>query len=226
MNDIQKALFSLQDPAYRDFQAKLMPTVDKSRIIGIRTPVLRKEAKEFAKTPEAEDFLKTLPHKYYEENNLHAFLVAEIKEFDRAMEETERFLPYIDNWATCDSFVPKAFRKHPERLLPKAKAWLKDTKPYTVRYGIKMLMDVYLDEHFSPEYPAWVAAVRSDEYYVKMMQAWYFATALAKQEDNVLPYIKERKLPPWVHNKTIQKAVESFRISPELKEELKKLRIK
>ena len=224
--DIRKELFNLQDTKYRDFHAKLMPTVDKELIIGIRTPVLRKFANSIKNTPDAEKFLKNLPHKFYEENNLHAFLLEKTSNFYTAISETERFLPYIDNWATCDGFFPKVFLKNEDLLLPKIKTWIESDMPYTVRYAILLLMKVYLDEHFKEEYLSLVAGIKSEHYYVKMMQAWYFATALAKQYDDAIKYLEGKKLDIWVHNKTIQKAVESYRIDKETKEYLKTLKLK
>lgn len=224
MNELQTTLFGLQDLKYRDFHSRLMPGIDKDTIIGIRTPVLRKFAKEFAGTTEAETFLQELPHQYYEENNLHMMLLAGIKEYEKCVCEVEHFLPYINNWATCDSPAPKCFAKHKEELLPKIRTWMVSDHTYTIRYGIEMLMNLYLEEDFKPEYPKLVVAVQSEEYYVNMMIAWYFATALAKQWDAVLPYLEARKLSPWVHRKTIQKAVESYRITDEQKIYLKSLR--
>lgn len=224
MNELQTTLFGLQDLKYRDFHSRLMPGIDKDTIIGIRTPVLRKFAKEFAGTTEAETFLQELPHQYYEENNLHMMLLAGIKEYEKCVCEVERFLPYINNWATCDSPAPKCFAKHKEELLPKIRTWMVSDHTYTIRYGIEMLMNLYLEEDFKPEYPKLAAAVQSEEYYVNMMIAWYFATALAKQWDAVIPYLEQRKLSPWVHRKTIQKAVESYRITDEQKIYLKSLR--
>lgn len=221
---LQEQLFSLQDPKYREFHSKLMPETDKESIIGIRVPVLRKFAREFAKTSEAELFLQQLPHKYYEENNLHMMLITQIKDYGKCMEEVKRFLPYIDNWATCDFPEPKCFRKNKEAVLVEVRKWINSTETYTIRYGIGMLMRLYLDEDFSSEYLQMAAQVHSQEYYVNMMIAWYFATALAKQWDTVIPYLEERKLDRWVHQKTIQKAVESFRITPEQKVYLKSLR--
>ena len=222
---ILERLLALQDNAYQAFQSKLIPTKSPETIIGVRTPLLRKLAKELAGTPQAESFLRTLPHTYYEENNLHAFLVERIRDYDTALAETEAFLPYIDNWATCDCFSPKAFAKHKAELIVPIRRWLKSDQLYTVRYAMGMLMRYYLDEEFRPEYLAWVAGVHSGEYYLNMMRAWFFATALAKQPDAALPWLTERRLDVWTHNKTIQKAGESFRISPEMKQQLRKLRI-
>lgn len=224
--DIQKELFKLQDKTYREFHAKLMPTVDKELIIGIRTPILRRFSNSIKNTPDAEKFLNTLPHNFYEENNLHAFLLESEKDFDKALSETEKFLPYIDNWATCDGFMPKVFSKNTELLLPKIKLWIKSEKPYIVRYALLLLMKLYLDEHFKSEYLMMIADIKSEHYYVKMMQAWYFATALAKQYNEAIKYIENKKLDVWVHNKTIQKAVESYRIDNDTKKYLKTLRIK
>ena len=226
ITNVQTRLFELQDLKYRDFHAKLMPTVNKEKIIGVRTPALRVFAKKYGKTDEAKEYLQILPHQYYEENNLHGLLIEQIKDYDICLEELERFLPYIDNWATCDLPEPKCFRKHKEDLFPVIKEWIASDRTYTVRYGIGMLMRLYLDDGFKEEYLELAAGVRSEEYYVNMMIAWYMATALAKQWDSTIPYITGRKLDVWVHNKTIQKAVESFRISNEQKEILKSLRIK
>lgn len=224
MNSLQKQLFELQDLKYRDFHSKLLPGIDKEKIIGIRTPQLRKFAKEFAKTKEADLFLQDLPHTYYEENNLHMMLVSWMKDYGACLKEVRRFLPYIDNWATCDLPLPKCFEKHKTELLPEIQSWIMDTHTYTIRYGIGVLMRLYLDESFLPEFPELVAQVRSEEYYVNMMIAWYMATALAKQWETIIPYIEQKKLPEWVHRKTIQKAVESYRITPEQKAYLKTFR--
>lgn len=223
--DILEQLLALRDNAYQAFQAKLMPTISPETIIGVRTPLLRKLAKELYGTPQAEAFLNSLPHKYYEENNLHAFLIERIRDYDTALAETERFLPYIDNWATCDCFCPKVFAKHKAELLEAIRRWLASDQLYTVRYAIGMLMRHYLDEAFQPEFLAWVAGVQSEEYYINMMRAWYFATALAKQPGKTLPWLTERRLDVWTHNKTIQKAVESHRISAEMKQQLRGMRI-
>lgn len=225
LNVISEELFTLQDTEYQVFQSKLMPTIPPETVIGVRTPLLRKLAKELAGTPQAEHFLQSLPHRYYEENNLHAFLIEKIRDYDTALAETERFLPYINNWATCDCFCPKVFAKHKEELLIPLRRWLGSDQTYTVRYAMGMLMRYYLDEDFQPEYLAWVAGVHSEEYYLNMMRAWYFATALAKQPDAALPWLTDRRLDVWTHNKTIQKAAESYRISPEMKQQLRELRI-
>ena len=221
MEEIQKHLFELQDIKYRDFHSRLMPDTDKETVIGIRVPVLRKYAKSIAGTELSEKFIKELTHHYYEENNLHMMLITRIKDYDRCISEIERFLPYIDNWATCDFPAPKCFENHKEELLPVIKCWIASSETYTIRYGIGMLMRLYLDEDFEPEYVKLVAGVESDEYYVNMMIAWYMATALAKQWDAVIPYIEEHRMSDWVHRKTIQKAVESYRITDEQKRYLK-----
>lgn len=221
MKEIQQLLFELQDMAYRDFHSRLMPDIDKETVIGIRVPVLRKYAKSIVGTELAEKFIKELPHRYYEENNLHMMLITRIKDYEKCLSEIERFLPYIDNWATCDFPAPKCFENHKEDLLPVIKRWIASSETYTIRYGIGMLMRLYLDEDFDPEYVRIVAEVKSDEYYVNMMIAWYMATALAKQWDAVIPYIEEHRMPDWVHRKTIQKAVESYRIADEQKKYLK-----
>ena len=226
MVDIQQELFEMQDLKYKDFHSRLMPTVSPEAIIGVRTPQLRKFARDFAKTPESHEFIKQLPHKFYEENNVHAFVIEQIKNYEAAMSETEKFLPYIDNWATCDMFLPKAFKKNTDKLILKIDEWIKSDKIYTVRYAIGLLMSLYLDDEFKLEYPEAVASVRSEEYYVNMMIAWYFATALAKRYDEVLPYITEKRLDTWTHNKAIQKAIESNRISKETKEYLKTFKIR
>lgn len=225
LNVISEELFALQDTEYQTFQSKLMPTIPPETVIGVRTPLLRKLAKELAGTPQAEHFLQSLPHRYYEENNLHAFLIEKIRDYDTALAETERFLPYINNWATCDCFCPKVFAKHKAELLIPLRRWLGSDQTYTVRYAMGMLMRYYLDEDFQPEYLAWVAGVHSEEYYLNMMRAWYFATALAKQPDAALPWLTDRRLDVWTHNKTIQKAAESYRIPPEMKQQLRELRI-
>lgn len=224
MTKLQEKLFELQDLKYRDFQSRLLPGIEKETIIGIRTPNLRKFAKEFAGTKESEQFLQELPHQYYEENNLHLMLVAQIGDYEKCLEEIKRFLPYIDNWATCDLPLPKCFEKNKTELIAEVKTWVTSKETYIIRYGIGALMRLYLDEKFDEEYPKLVSNVISAEYYVNMMIAWYFATALAKQWDAVIGYIEERKLSEWVHKKTIQKAVESYRITKEQKEYLRSLR--
>ena len=223
---IREDLFAMQDLSYRDFHSRLMPDVDKAAVIGVRVPELRKYVKELVKDPEIQEFLDDLPHQYYEENNVHGFLIQQMKEYEKCMEELEKFLPYINNWATCDMTSPKVFKKHKEELLEAVRRWIASDHVYTVRYGIGMLMQHYLAEDFREEYPQMVSEIQSEEYYVNMMIAWYFATALAKQYETILPYIEKQKLDVWTHNKTIQKACESYRITPEQKAYLRTLKIK
>ena len=224
--EIRKELYLLQDEAYREFQAKLIPGMGLDQVIGVRTPLLRKLARQIVKEEDTQAFLEELPHEYFDETQLHAFVISEIRDPEEAFWRTEQFLPYVNNWATCDQLSPKVFRKCRKELLHHIEQWLASGRTYTVRFGIGMLMQHFLDEAFDPKYPAMVAKVRSEEYYVNMMIAWYFATALAKQYEAVLPYIEKQKLDPWTHNKTIQKAVESYRITPQQKEYLKTLKVK
>lgn len=221
----QELLFQLQDKGYRDFHSKLIPTIPVETIIGVRIPAIRKLAKEYGKDPESVEFLKQLPHTYYDENILHALLVAEIKDYEVCVKEVERFLPYVDNWAVCDIFSPRVFRKNRDRLIDKIKEWAASEHPYTCRFGMEMLMAHFLDEDFRVEYLEIPAAVHSGEYYVNMMIAWFYATALAKQWDAAVGYIEKKCLDPWTHNKTIQKARESYRITREQKEYLKTLKV-
>jgi len=225
---IQSDLFAMQDITYRDFHSKLMPTINKELVIGVRTPQLRKYSKELYKTQkeDAEVFMQTLPHTYYEENNVHAFLIEQIKDYDECIKALDEFLPYVDNWATCDMMAPKVFKKHLPKLLTEIKRWIASEHTYMIRFAIDMLMKFYLDEEFKTEQADMVAAVQSKEYYIKMVIAWYFATALAKQYEVILPYIEEKRLDVWTHTKTIQKAVESYRITPEQKIYLKTLKRK
>ncbi|MBR0374497.1 MAG: DNA alkylation repair protein [Mogibacterium sp.] len=226
IDEIREELFRLQDVKYRDFQSGLIPTAPPETQIGVRTPELRKLAKQLVKQDDVQDFLADLPHRYFDENQLHAFILSEIKDFAWCLEEVNRFLPYVDNWATCDQLSPKVFRKHHAELPEPIRAWMASGHTYTIRFGIGMLMEHFLGEDFDIAYPEAIAAVRSEEYYVNMMIAWYFATALAKQYDAALQFLEERRLDPWTHNKTIQKAVESYRITDEQKAYLKSLRIK
>ena len=223
---MRKRLFELQDLKYRDFQAGLIPNIEKNLFIGVRTPELRKLAKEIANDEDTASFLKDVPHKYFDENQLHAFIISLGKNFDETVDAVEAFLPYVDNWATCDQLSPKVFKKHKKELLPYIKKWIKSEKTYTVRFAIGMLMEHYLDEDFDVRYPKMVAGVKSDEYYINMMIAWYFATALAKQYDAIIPFIENECLEAWTHNKAIQKSVESRRISTAQKEYLKTLKRK
>lgn len=225
-SSIQQALFALQDPEYRAFHCRLMPTVDPERVIGVRIPALRKLAKELARTPQAMAFLQALPHFYYEENNLHGLLLCQTRDYAETVALLEAFLPHVDNWATCDLLAPAAFRGTPPQLPAQLRLWLDREHPYTVRFALGMLLRFYLDGAFRPCYLDWAAGVRREEYYINMMLAWYFATALAKQYEEALPYLQQHRLPRWVHNKTIQKAVESYRITPEQKAYLRTLRWK
>lgn len=225
-DEIREELFRLQDPDYRDFQSRLIPTMSTDRMIGVRTPELRKFAKELGKRPDKDEFLENLPHRYYDEDQLHAFLLSEMKDYGECLAAVERFLPFVNNWATCDQMSPRVFRKHRTELLKPIRDWLTSEQPYTVRFGVGMLMEHYLDGDFDLAYPEMVARLRSDEYYVNMMIAWYFATALAKQYDAVLPFLEEQRLDDWTHNKAIQKAIESRRITPEQKAYLRGLKIK
>ncbi|MGN0115815.1 MAG: DNA alkylation repair protein [Acutalibacteraceae bacterium] len=222
---VQKRLFELSDESYRDFHAKLIPTVDKAKIIGVRTPVLRKFANEFAKSPNAAEFLDILPHKYYDEDNLHGFLLEKIRNYDELIMRLDRFLPYVDNWATCDLISPKAFAKNKERLKSDALRWMDSSDTYSVRFGIGCLMRYYLDDDFDISLAKEVADIRSGEYYINMMRAWYFATALAKQYDMVLPFFEQQVIDKWTNNKAIQKAKESFRLTPEQKNALNQYKL-
>ncbi len=224
--NITEQLFSMQDEKYKLFNCKLIPTVDPDTMIGVRVPMLRKLAKELNGTTEAQTFLSELPHKYYEENNLHAFLIALMKDYDNCIAELEQFLPYIDNWATCDGLSPKVFKKHLPELLEHIKVWIASAETYTVRFAIGMLMQFYLDDAFDKQYTDLVVAVQSEEYYVNMMRAWYFATALAKQYDTAVMYLENQRLDVWTHNKTIQKAIESYRITDVQKQYLRSLKRK
>ena len=223
MTPLQKTLFKMQDSGYRDFHSKLMPEIKKENVIGIRTPELRKFAKQFYSTAEAEKFVKNLPHRYYEENNLHAFLLEQIKDYNLLISELEKFLPYIDNWATCDMLRPKIFKNHLPELKAKCLEWINSDSTYTVRFGIVMLMTHFLDDEFDPDLLSRISRIKSDEYYVTMAVAWYFATALAKQYEHTLPYFENKVLCSATHRKAIQKARESYRITPEQKLHLKSL---
>lgn len=225
VDEIQRELFALQDTAYRDFQAKLIPNLENGSMIGVRTPALRKMAKQMAKREEIGAFLEALPHTYFDENQLHAFIIAERKDFSQCMKELTRFLPFVDNWATCDQLSPKIFKKHRQELLPYINEWITSDQTYVVRFAVGMLMEHFLDEDFDLVYPEMVSKIRSEEYYINMMVAWYFATALAKQYDAVLPFIEEERLAAWTHNKAIQKSIESNRITAQQKTYLRGLKV-
>lgn len=223
---IQAQLWAMQDMKYKDFQSKLIPTLASGAIIGVRTPQLRKFAREIAKDPQIEVFLTQLPHRYYDENNVHAFVVEQIKDYEECLAHIQRFLPYVDNWATCDMMAPKVLGRHKAELLMPIRSWIASAETYTIRYGIGMLMRFYLEDDFKPEYLRWVAEVSSQEYYVNMMRAWYFATALAKQYETTVLYLEEKRLDGWTHNKAIQKACESLRVTAEQKKYLRGLKVR
>ncbi len=225
-DDIRKELKKLQDKGYRDMQVTIIPTVEADSIIGVRTPALRQLAKELSKREEISEFLSDLPHKFFEENQLHAFILSGMKDAESCIRLVDEFLPYVDNWATCDQMSPKVFKKHKQLLLENVDKWIRSDHTYVKRFAIGMLMEHFLDEDFKTSYLTKVSKIRSEEYYVNMMIAWYFATALAKQYDAALPFIEKQKLDKWTHNKSIQKAVESYRITPEQKEYLKTLKRK
>ena len=226
IKEIREALLNEKDVKYKDFQGSLIPGVDAEYFIGVRTPRLRAMAKEYAKNKDIQKFLDDLPHKYFDENQLHAFIISGMKDYDKCVEELEKFLPYVDNWATCDQMSPGIFKKHKKEILPLIDKWMKSGETYSIRFGIKMLMEHFLDDDFDIKYAKKVSKVKSEEYYVRMMVAWYMATALAKQYDAVLPIMEDKKMEAWTHNKAIQKAVESYRVSDEHKNYLKTLKIK
>ena len=221
---VEQTLKQMADPKYKEFHQRLMPTVDTDKVLGVRVPDLRKFAKEINKTDSKDAFMKVLPHRYYEEDNLHAFLIEMIKDYDAVIAELNKFLPFVDNWATCDMMSPKIFKKHKRELLDEIDAWINSGETYTIRYGIKCLMQYYLDEDFDASFLKKVADIKSDEYYVNMMRAWYFATALSKQYDVTVKFLENRILDKWTHNKTISKACESYCVTPENKEYIKSLR--
>ena len=225
IDEIKSELFQLQDESYRDFQSKLLPTIDPDTIIGVRTPPLRQYAKQLIKREHLTAFLNNLPHQYFDENQLHAFILSEIKDYGDCMEAVNRFLPFVNNWATCDQMSPRVFKKHKQELLTEIKEWIASDQTYTVRFAIGMLMEHFLDDDFDSSFPRMVASVRSEEYYINMMIAWYFSTALAKQYEAVLPFMEEKRLESWTHNKAIQKAIESNRITLERKDYLRGLKI-
>ena len=222
--NFREELFALQDASYGDFQAKLTPGIPREEFIGVRVPEVRKLSKRLIKEPETAEFLKKLPHKYYDENMLHGLLISEMKDYDACIAEVDKFLPYVDNWAVCDIMSPKVFKRNKTALLDKIKEWSASEKTYTCRFGIEMLMSHFLDDDFKPEYLDIPASVHSEDYYARMMVAWFFATALAKQWGAAVKYVEDNRLDTWTHNKTIQKARESYRITPEQKEYLKTLK--
>ena len=224
--DIESALTEAKDEKFALLTQKTIPTLNKESFIGVRTPDLRKLAKKLAKRDDTGDFLAALPHRFFEEYQLHSFIISEVRDFDECIRLTDAFLPYIDNWATCDQLSPKVFAKHSDKLLPYIDKWLASELTYTVRFAVCSLMRYFLGDSFRSEYADRVAAVSSDEYYINMMRAWYFATALAKNYDEIVPYIEDKRLDVWTHNKTIQKAVESFRITDEQKQYLRTMKIK
>lgn len=226
MDSIKEKLFKLQDKEYRKIQVKTITNIDPDTIIGVRTPELKKLANEMFKSGNYKSFIEDLPHKYFDENQLHAFIISKIKNYDECLDAFNKFLPYIDNWATCDQSCPNAFKKNSDKLIKEIKVWIKSKKTYTIRFGISMLMRNYLDDNYKEEYLELVSKIRSNEYYVNMMIAWFFATALAKRYDDTIKYIENEKLDIWTHNKTIQKAIESYRITIEQKEYLRSLKKK
>ena len=225
-DEIVAELFRLQDKEYARMQTRIIPTVSPDRIIGVRTPALRDFAKNLNKDQDIDEFLSYLPHPYFDEDQLHAFVISLERDFDKCIAEVDAFLPFIDNWATCDQLSPKAFKKEPEKLLPYIQIWIKSDKTYTVRFAIGLLMQHFLDDHFDIKYADEVAGIRSEEYYIRMMIAWYFATALAKQYELVLPYLEDKRLDDWVHNKAIRKSIESYRITDEQKAYLRTLKVR
>lgn len=224
IEELREELFKYRDEKFQVFQAKLLPTLEPGTVIGVKTPVLRALASRLYAENDYSEILAALPHEYFEEEQLHAFLISEIKDFELCMEKLNEFLPFVDNWATCDQMSPKCFKKHTAELLVQIRLWLTSERTYTLRFAIAMLMRYYLDDDFDPEYPRLLSALRTDEYYVKMMIAWYFATALAKQYEAVIPVFENNELEPWTHNKALQKAMESYRISDERKKHLRTLR--
>ena len=224
MTAVRERLFALAEPGYREFTAKLVPTVPPDSILGVRSPALRALAKELHGTETAAAFLGELPHRFHEENLLHGFLIERIRDYDECAAALDAFLPFVDNWAVCDCMNPPCLRKKPERLLADTRRRLDSGALYTRRFALRMLMAHFLDGEFRPEVLEWAAQIETEEYYLRMMQAWFFATALAKRWDETLPYIEEHRLEPWTHNKAIQKALESFRVSEERKAYLRTLK--
>lgn len=223
--NIRERLFELQDKGFREFHSKLIPNVDKDTVIGVRIPLLKKLAKELYKDSSKEAFMKELPHKYYEENQLHIMMLCMEKDFDKCIAGLDKFLPYADNWAVTDQSSPVSFKNRHTDVLPVLERWMQSSHIYTARYAINIYMREFLDADFDVRFPEAISKIRTDEYYLNMMIAWYFATALAKQYDSIIPFIENHTLDAWTHNKTIQKAVESYRITPEQKSYLKTLKM-
>ena len=223
---IRERLEQFKDDKYKEFQSKLVPNIDSSTILGVKTPAMRSIAKEFFGTEEGDAFLLALPHRYYEENLVHFFMIALIKDFDKCIAATETFLPYVDCWPVSDQSSPAVFKKNHEKILPYIRKWISSEYVYTARFGIRMLMNEFLDKDFRKEYPEIVASVNGEDYYLKMMVAWYFATALAKRYDETVVFLEQHRLDPWIHNKAIQKALESFRVTDEHKAYLRSLKVR
>ena len=221
---VYEMLLNKQDKEYQEFQSKLVPNIDKNSIIGVRTPDMKAIAKELYGTKEANDFLNNLPHKYYEENLIHTFLIAMIKDYDECVKEFDRFLPYANCWPVTDQSSPKSFKKNHDKLIKDTKRWISSEHTYTARFGLRILMNEFLDDDFKPEYLKLASEKKGDDYYLKMMVAWYFATALAKQYDATISYFENHVLDSWTHNKAIQTALESFRVSDEHKAYLRTLK--
>lgn len=224
LDDIAAFLAEHRDPAYQAFQAKLIPNLPAASIIGVRTPALRSFAQQLAKRTDVDDFLSAVPHRCFEENQLHAFIVSSRRSFPELVAGINQFLPFVDNWATCDQMSPRGLAQNREEALAQARRWMSSDHPFTVRYGIGVLLALFLDDAFNPRLLEQVAAIDSEEYYVNMMRAWFFAEALAKQPEAALAFLKTQALDPWTHNKAIQKARESHRVDPALKERLRSLK--
>lgn len=223
---LKERLDLLSDKKFHKFNSALIPNIDAATIIGVKTPELKKIAGDLYKSGDFKVFLQSLPHKYFEENQIHAFIIAEIEDFGVCINEVEKFLPYVDNWATCDQLSPKVFSKHKTECLTYIKKWITSEHPYIIRFSVNMLMRHFLEDDYNVSYSDMVSAIKHEDYYVNMSRAWYFATALAKQKQAILPYLEDRRLDVWTHNKTIQKAIESLRIDADLKDYLRTLKIK
>lgn len=223
---VQDSLMKMSDEEYRVFQMNLIPNIIEQTVIGVRIPLLRRFAKKLIENEMAQEFMVSLPHKYYDENNLHVFLIEQMSDFDCVLHELERFLPYVDNWATCDLIRPYVFKRNTDKLIEHLRQWICSQSVYTVRFAICTLMNYFLDEAFELEQLDMVAGIESSDYYINMARSWYFAEALAAQYDSALPYLEQNKLDLWTHNKTIQKALDSKKISAETKVLLRKLKRK